>query len=97
MPSGTRPDREVAAARAGGGFTGGRIAEGRPTRTAHTNTITPKYGWGDARLNPFGGFDFGITGGLMNMAGGIMAGNTYAGRGCWVMAGLGALTPPAPP
>ena len=76
MPSGTRPDREVAAARAGGGFTGGRIADSRPDRNRmNLNTVTPRYGWGDAQFS-----DFGIMGGLSNMMGGILAGNTYAGR-----------------
>lgn len=75
MPSGVRPDREVAAARAGGGFTGGKIAEGRPSRSSTTGTITPKYGWDQARMS-----DFGILGGVGNMFSGIMAGNTYAGR-----------------
>lgn len=59
----------------GGGFGGNSGAQGRPERTMHTNTITPKYGWDQAQLS-----DFGISGGLMNAVRGIVAGNTYAGR-----------------
>lgn len=44
-------------------------------RAAGATTITPKYGWDQAQIS-----DFGITGGLLNMGRGILAGNTYDGR-----------------
>lgn len=57
-----------------GGSKSGGLAD-RPDRGPHTGTVTPKYGWGDASMS-----DFGIVGGLSNMVGGILNGNTYSGR-----------------
>lgn len=50
-------------------------AERQRLRAMGATTITPKYGWDQARLS-----DFGITGGLMNAFNGLYAGNTYEGR-----------------
>lgn len=50
------------------------VAAKRPVR-ADQNFITPNYSWDQAQIS-----DFGITGGLMNLGRGILAGNTYAGR-----------------
>lgn len=58
-----------------GNASGRDVARSRPQRTAHTDFITPKYGFDQAGLR-----DFSIMGGLSNMLGGILAGNTYAGR-----------------
>lgn len=65
-----------------GGMSGNRgsdkagrdVAAKRPVRTDQ-NFITPNYSWDQAQIS-----DFGITGGLMNLGRGILAGNTYAGR-----------------
>lgn len=69
---GTNADKDRAARASMGAAMAGRD---RPQRTAHTDFITPKYNWDQAQIS-----DFGITGGLMNAIGGVMAGNTYAGR-----------------
>lgn len=45
---------------------------GRPTRTAHTDFITPNYNWDQANIG-----NFGITGAVGNMFRGIISGNTY--------------------
>lgn len=54
---------------------GGRSMPDRPDKGPHGGWTTPNYSWDQAKLS-----DFGIMGGLSNMIGGVMAGNTYAGR-----------------
>lgn len=62
----------------GGGYNsaGRSIGSDRPQRTAHTDFITPKYGWGDATMRDFSIIGGGI-GGIYNT---FASGNTYAGR-----------------
>lgn len=47
----------------------------RPDRGPYGGWTTPNYSWDQAKLS-----DFGILGAASNMLGGILAGNTYAGR-----------------
>lgn len=59
----------------GAGSSGGWGGIDRPDRGPYGGTQVPNYGWEDARLS-----DFGLLGGLSNLVGGVMSGNTYSGR-----------------
>lgn len=66
---GSNAAKDLGASRALGASLAG---VGRPQRTAHTNFITPKYSWDQANVG-----NFGITGAVANMLGGVIGGNTY--------------------
>lgn len=67
--TGSNAAKDLAASAALGASLAGR---GRPQRTAHTDFITPNYDWNQANIG-----NFGISGAVANMLGGIVKGNTY--------------------
>lgn len=73
--AGSNADKDRRAASGMSRGTTDLAGERQRMRAMGADTITPKYGWDQARMS-----DFGITGGVMNALKGIYDGNTYSGR-----------------